>query len=168
MKSGIDTWVFDPHLYGLLTVLTAALAVGFACCAFVFVQRLERRTPVGLSEEVGARKKVLTKLRKGEPMSQAEFDYATQVIGDCRSPLAYTMPATSFTVGIFYIVGCLSQLHGAPPTARVLIGLIPMLGSTNLFAQLRRIAGLKGKLRKVTVLQSDSSRSDSSELTPSV
>ena len=143
--------IFSPSLFGVLTVLTAVLALAFAACAFVFVRRLERRTAVALSEGVGARKIVLDKVRKHEPMSQAEVDYATQAIADCRSPLAYTMPAASFTVGCFYIVGCLYQLHGATPTARVLIGLIPMLGSTNLTIQLLRIARLKGRLRKATV-----------------
>ena len=85
------------------------------------------------------------------PMSQAELDYATQTIADCRSPLAFTMPATSFTVGCFYVVGCLYELHGATPTARVLIGLIPMLGSMNLTIQLLRVAKLKKRLRNVVV-----------------
>ena len=141
--------------WGPLTVLTALLALTFAVCAFIFVKRLEDRTPNPLGEGVGVRKKVLDKVRKGEPMSQAELDYATQTIADCRSPLAFTMPATSFTVGCFYIVGCLYELHGATPTARVLIGLFPMLGSTNLTIQLLRVAKLKKRLRDVVVIQPD-------------
>jgi hypothetical protein len=144
-------------LYGVLTVLTAVLALTFAACAFVYVRRLENRPPNPLGEIVGVRKKVLTKVRKGEPMSQEEFDYATQTITDCRSPLALTMPATSFCVGCFYIVGCLYQLHGATPTARVLIGLFPMLGSTNLAIQLLRVGRLKKRLRNVTIAESDES-----------
>ena len=67
--------IFSPSLFGVLTVLTAVLALAFAACAFVFVRRLERRTAVALSEGVGARKIVLDKVRKNEPMSQAEVDY---------------------------------------------------------------------------------------------
>ena len=144
-------------LYGVLTVATAVLALTFAACAFVYVRRLEDRKPDALGEGVGVRKKVLDKVRKGEPMSQEELDYATQSIDDCRSPLAFTMPATSFTVGCFYIVGCLYQLHGATPTARVLIGLFPMLGSTNLAIQLLRVARLKKRLRNILVTQPDES-----------
>jgi hypothetical protein len=134
--------------WGFLTIASAVLALVFAACAYVYVQRLERRTPNPLSEGVGTRRAVLDKLRKKESMSSAEVDYATQIISDCRSPLAFAMPATSFTVGCFYIVGCLYQLHGTPPTARVLIGLFPMLGSTNLTVQLLRVARLKNRLEK--------------------
>jgi len=147
----------DLGLYGYLTILAGVLAAVFASCAFVFVRRLENRTPAPLGEKVGARKAVLEKVRKQEPMSQVEKDYATQVISDCRSLLAYTMPAATFTIGCFYIVGCLQQLHGATPTARVLIGLIPMLGSTNLTIQLLRVARLKGRLQKVSVTQPEAS-----------
>ncbi len=140
-------------LFGCLTILAAVLALMFGACAFVFVKRLEDRTPAPLGEEVGVRKAVLDKLRKREPMSQGEVDYAAQVISDCRSLLAYSIPAAAFTIGCFYVFGCLALLHGAKPTARVLIGLIPMLGSTNLTIQLLRVARLKGRLQKVSLTQ---------------
>jgi len=38
-----------------------------------------------------------------------------------------------------------------------LIGLIPMLGSTNLTIQLLRVARLKGRLQKVSVTQPEAS-----------
>ncbi len=144
-------------LFGYLTVLVAVLALVFGACAYVYVQRLEDRTPAPLNEYLGARKAVLDKVRKQEPMSQVEVDHATQIISDCRSPLAYTMPAAAFSIGCFYVFGCLALLHGATPTARVFIGLIPMLGSTNLTIQLLRVARLKGRLQKVSLTQPEAS-----------
>ncbi len=85
-------------------------------------------------------------------MSQSEVDYAAQIISEARSLLAYSIPATVFTIGCFYIVGCLEQLHGAAPSARTFIGLLPMLGATNLTIQLRRIARLKGRMDKLARL----------------
>ena len=141
----------DLSLYGDLTILAAVLGLVFGGGAFVFVQRLEDRTPAPLGEVVGAHKAVLAKLRKRESMSQSEVDYAAQIISDSRSLLAYSIPATIFTIGCFYIVGCLEQLHGATHSVRTFIGVLPMLGATNLAIQLRRVARLKGRLQKVSL-----------------
>jgi hypothetical protein len=86
-------------------------------------------------------------------MSQEEVDYATELVADARSPLAYAIPAAQFTMGFFYVVGCLFVLHidGGHPSFRTFIGGIPMLTSMNMAAQLRRVARLKGKLRDVSV-----------------
>ena len=137
-------------LYGCVTILAAVLAFVFAPCAYAFVRRLEARKNHPLGEVVGAHKAVLSKLRKRESMSQAEVDYAAQLISDSRSPLAYSIPATIFTVGCFYVFGCLEQLHGGRISARPFIGLIPMLASTNLAIQLRRVARLKGRLQEAS------------------
>jgi hypothetical protein len=137
-------------LYGGVTILAAVLAFVFAPCAYAFVKRLEARRNHPLGEEVGAHKAVLSKLRKRESMSQAEIEYAAQLISDSRSPLAYSIPATIFTVGCFYVFGCLEQLHGGRISARPFIGLIPMLASTNLAIQLRRVARLKGRLQEAS------------------
>ena len=67
------------------------------------------------------------------------------------------MPAAAFSIGCFYVFGCLALLHGATPTARVFIGLIPMLGSTNLTIQLLRVARLKGRLQNVSLTQPEAS-----------
>ncbi|MDT5402145.1 MAG: hypothetical protein QOK33_5376 [Mycobacterium sp.] len=125
----------------------------FAACVFVYVRRLENRTPAPLGEEVGAHKTTLAKLRKSESMSQDEVDYATELISDARSPLAYAIPATLFTIGFFYVVGCLYELHvyGGAPSFRTFIGGIPMLTSMNIVAQLRRVARLKGRLQTVSL-----------------
>jgi len=139
--------------WGYLTILAAVLELFFAACVFVYMGRLENRTPAPLGEEVGAHKAVLAKLRKRESMSQDEMDYAAELISDARSPLAYAIPAALFTMGFFYVVGCLYMLHrdGGDPSFRTFIGGIPMLTSMNMAAQLRRVAGLKGRLQETSL-----------------
>ena len=148
----------DLGLWGDLTILAAMLAFTFAACVFVYVGRLERRTPAALGEKVGAHKAVLAKLRKREPMTPEEFEYATEMVTDARSPLAYAMPGVLFCMGFFYVVGCMYELHvhGGNPSFRTFIGGIPMLTSMNIVAQLRRVARLQGRLRDITVTQQDS------------
>jgi hypothetical protein len=140
-------------VWGDLTVFAVVIEIVFASCVFTYITRLERRTSHPLGETVGAHKAVLAKLRKREPMSPEEVDYAGELIADARSPLAYAIPAALFTIGFFYVVGCLYMLHrdGGDPSFRTFIGGIPMLTSMNMAAQLRRVAGLKGKLRHVSV-----------------
>ncbi|MGH3723211.1 MAG: hypothetical protein ACRDUS_03665 [Mycobacterium sp.] len=143
----------DLGLWGDLTILAALMGVSFAACVFVYIGRLENRTPAALGERVGAHKAVLAKLRKRQPMSQDEFNYATEMVSDARSPLAYAMPAVLFSMGFFYVVGCLYELHvhGGNPSFRTFIGGIPMLTSMNIAAQLRRVAGLQRRLRDISV-----------------
>ncbi|WP_276031376.1 hypothetical protein [Mycolicibacterium komossense] len=139
--------------WGDLAILDALAALALATCVFIYITRLENRTSHPLGEKVGAHKAVLAKLRKGEPMSQDEVDYATELVTDARSPLAYAMPATLFCIGFFYVVGCLFMLHldGGNPSFRTFIGGIPMLTSMNMAVQLRKVAALKKRLAKVTV-----------------
>jgi predicted membrane-bound mannosyltransferase len=146
-------------LWGYLTILAAVMELVFAACVFVYIGRLENRTPAPLSEQVGAHKAVLAKLRKRESMSQDEVDYATELVSDARSLLAYAIPAALFTMGFFYVVGCLFMLHedGGNPSFRTFIGGIPMLTSMNIVAQLRRIAGLKRPLQNVSLTAPESS-----------
>lgn len=140
-------------LWGDLTILAGVLEVVFVACVFVYITRLEHRTPALLGEKVGAHKAVLAKLRKRESMSQDELDYAAELISDARSPLAYAIPAALFTMGFFYVVGCLYMLHrdGGNPSFRTFIGGIPMLTSMNIVAQLRRVARLNGRLQEVSL-----------------
>ena len=146
-------------LWGYLTILAAVLELVFVACVFAYIGRLENRTPAPLGEKVGAHKAVLAKLRKRESMSQDEVDYATELISDARSPLAYAIPAALFTLGFFYVVGCLYQLHvyGGAPSFRTFVGGIPMLTSMNIVAQLRRVARLKGRLQEVSLTVPESS-----------
>ena len=76
---------------------------------------------------------------------------------DARSPLAYAIPAALFTIGFFYVVGCLFVLHidGGHPSFRTFIGGIPMLTSMNMAAQLRKVAHLQKKLQDVPVLEQE-------------
>ncbi|KZS59620.1 hypothetical protein LTS72_01100 [Mycobacterium ostraviense] len=133
-------------LFGCLTIFSFVAELVFAVCAFVFVRRLLAREPTPMSENVGSVRMVLSKLRKGEPMSEDELDFATQVIADRRSLLAYSIPAAIFTIGCLYVFGSLEQLHGRTPSLRTFIGVLPMLGAINLTAQLHRIAILKRRL----------------------
>jgi hypothetical protein len=150
--------------WGDLTILAAVMELAFVTCVFVYISRLENRKPAALGEKVGAHKAVLAKLRKRESMSQDELDYATELVSDARSPLAYAIPAALFTMGFFYVVGCLYMLHrdGGNPSFRTFIGGIPMLTSMNIVAQLRRVARLKGKLRELSLTVPE----PSDELTP--
>ena len=66
--------------WGDLTILAAVVEIAFATCVFVYISRLEKRTSHPLGEKVGAHKAVLAKLRKREPMSQEEVDYATELL----------------------------------------------------------------------------------------
>jgi hypothetical protein len=140
-------------------VLAAVMEMVFATCVFIYISRLEKRTSHPLGDEVGAHKAVLAKVRKREPLSQEEVDYARELVADARSPLAYAIPAALFTIGFFYVVGCLFVLHihGGHPSFRTFIGGIPMLTSMNMAAQLRKVARLEKKLRGVSVTAPESS-----------
>jgi hypothetical protein len=144
--------------WGDLTVLAGVMAIVFGTCVFVFITRLERRTSHPMGDQVGAHKAVLAKVRKREPLTRDEFDYASELVADARSPLAYGIPAALFTMGFFYVVGCLFMLHldGGHPSFRTFIGGIPMLTSMNMAAQLRRVAGMKRKLADIPVLEPES------------
>jgi Kef-type K+ transport system membrane component KefB len=136
-------------LYGLLTVLALALALVLATIAAVFVARMERRTPAPISEETGSAKKVLQKVRNREPMSPDEVAYARQIVADRSSVRALCIPAALFMLGCFFVFGSLYHLHGATPSERTFLGVIPMLTSTNLGLRMLSSARLKGRLRKM-------------------
>ncbi|ORV19370.1 hypothetical protein AWB94_32730 [Mycolicibacterium canariasense] len=130
------------------------MALGLVGCVYVYVRRLENRTPAALGEQVGAHKAILAKLRRREPMTPAEFEYATELVEDARSPLAYAIPAVLFSCGFFYVVGCLYELHvhGGNPSFRTFIGGIPMLSSMNIVGQLRRVARHQSKLADIEIV----------------
>lgn len=138
----------STSLYGLLTAISLALALILAAVAGFYVNRLERRPTVPISEEIGSAKAVLHKVRKREPMSQEELDYARRVVADRRSLMALCIPGALFMLSCFYVFGSLYHLHGATPSERTFLGVIPMMTSTNLAVQLRRSASLKRRLQK--------------------
>jgi hypothetical protein len=137
-------------LFGSLTILFLALALVFAAFASVFVKRLGDRATTPISEEIGSAKAVMAKVRKREPMSTDELDYAKQIIADRSSLMAYCIPGTLFMLGCFFVFGSLYYLHGATPSERTFLGLIPMITSTNLAVRLLRGARLKRRLRKIS------------------
>jgi hypothetical protein len=134
-------------LWNYLTALTFVLELIFASCAFVYTRRLFRRTPVPLTTQVRSVPTVLRKLRKSEPMSADELALAEQVVDARRSPMAYSLPAAFFTMGCFYVFGSLEYLHGAAPSERTFLGVIPMITSTNIFLRLLNAIGLKRRLQ---------------------
>jgi hypothetical protein len=137
-------------LLGFLTILALVLALTLAAVASVFVKRMEGRTPLPISEEIGSAKAVMHKVRKREPMSKDELDYAKQIVADRSSLMAYCIPGVLFMLGCFYVFGSLYYLHGATPSERTFLGVIPMLTSTNLAIRLLSSARLKWRLRKMS------------------
>ncbi|OBK83254.1 hypothetical protein [Mycobacterium sp. 1165178.9] len=140
----------SSSLYGLLTALSVVLALTLAAVAAVYVNRLERRTTAPVSEHIGSAKAIVHKVRKGEPMSREELGYAKQLVADRGSLLTLCIPGALFMLGCFYVFGSLYHLHGATPSERTFLGVIPMLTSTNLAIQIRRHAGLRRRLKKVS------------------
>ncbi|BBX66018.1 hypothetical protein MSAS_51920 [Mycobacterium saskatchewanense] len=134
-------------LFGYLTIVALLLAVLLAAIAWVFVTRLERRPTAPISEEIGSAKTVIKKVRKGEPLSQDELAYAKQVVADRGSPMALCIPGALFMLGCFFVFGSLYHLHGATPSERTFLGVIPMLTSTNLALRVLSSARLKRRVR---------------------
>jgi hypothetical protein len=79
-------------------------------------------------------------------MSDDEMALATRIVAARGSLLAYSIPAAIFSIGCFYVFGSLEQLHGATPSERTFIGVIPMFTSTNLTILLLKSASLNGRL----------------------
>jgi hypothetical protein len=138
----------DWRLFGILAAIAFVSLLTFATCVFCYVRRLRSRPPLPISEGIGAKRAVLAKVRKREPMSSDEFELARQTITDQRSLLAFSIPAAIFSLGCFYVLGSLEQLHGATPSERTFLGVIPMLGSINVTLQLLRVGTLKKRLSK--------------------
>lgn len=139
----------DTALFGLLTVVSLAAALVFIAIAGVYVKRLGDRESLPISDEVGSAKRVVTKVRKRQPMSPEELAYARQLIGVRSSAMALCIPGALFSVGCFYVFGSLYHLHGATPSERTFLGVFPMLASMNFTTQILRSARLKRRLRKM-------------------
>lgn len=132
-------------LFGYLAILAGAAELAFAGLAFVFVSRVLRRAPTPTSEEIGSSARVFGKLRRGEPLTDEESDFAAQAIADRGSVLAFSIPAAIFSLGFIFLFGGL-EFHG-PYSLRPYIGVFPMLGSINMSIRLLRIAALKKRRR---------------------
>lgn len=136
----------NSGLFGLLTLLSLVLALVLLVFASVQVKRMEGRAPSPISDEIGSTKVVMNKVRKREPMTNDETDFAKQIIADRSSLMGLCIPGALFMVGCFYVFGSLYHLHGATPSERTFLGLIPMFTSTNLAIRMLSSARLKGRL----------------------
>jgi hypothetical protein len=137
--------------WGLLTLIALGVTLVLLTIATIYVRRLERQPTLPFSEEIRAAPRVIRKLRKRESMTPEEFEYAQRIVAIRGNPLALCIPFTLFALSCYYVFGGLEYLHGAPPSERHFIGVIPMLTSTNLAIQLLRARRLKGRLRTVQV-----------------
>jgi hypothetical protein len=157
--------------WALLSVIALAAIVVFATIGAVFTSRLVRRPTLPLSDEVGGIPTVLRKLRKREPMTAEEMTLARQATSDHGSLMALCIPATIFSIGCFYVFGSFEHLHGATPSERTFIGIIPMFTSINLFIRMSKSASLKRRLHGVqptdaTPGDGDGSRTDGVDRSP--
>ena len=137
-------------LWALLMVIALFFVIVFTAIAAVFVMRQVRRPTLPMTEEVGGIPRVLRKLRKREPMSDEELAVARQAVSDRGSWMALCIPAAIFSIGCFYVFGSLEYLHGATPSERTFIGVIPMFTSTNLAVRMLSSASLKRRLPKAS------------------
>ena len=142
--------MMSEGLYGFLTILALALASVLAAFAAVYVNRLEKRATIPISDEIGSAKAVTRKVRKGEPMSADELAYARQIVADRSSLMTFSIPGALFMMGCFYVFGSLYHLHGATPSERTFLGVFPMIAAVNFTTQILRSARLKRRLRKMS------------------
>jgi hypothetical protein len=140
----------ETGLFGTLTIFALVLALIFAAVAAVYVKRLEDRPPTPISDEIGSAKAVTRKVRKREPMTQDELDYAKQLLAARSSLMTLCIPGALFSVGCFYVFGSLYHLHGATPSERTFLGVFPMLASINFTTQILRSARLNRRLQKMS------------------
>lgn len=140
----------NSGLFAGLTMVALVLALVFLAFAAVFVKRLGDRAPTPASEEIGGARAVTKKVRKREPMSKDELDFAKQLLAARSSLMALCIPGALFMVGCFYVFGSLYHLHGATPSERTFLGVFPMLAAMNLTTQILRSARLKRRLQKMS------------------
>lgn len=148
----MGTWGMSTYFWSLLALAALAVALLLLSIGTAYARRLEGEPKLPFSEEIGAAPRVIKKLRKREPMTAAEFEYAQRIVAIRGNPMAFCIPFTLFALSTYYVFGCLEYLHGATPSERTFIGVIPMFTSTNLAIQLLRAKRLKGRLRTVEVV----------------
>lgn len=140
----------ESSLFAFVTIASLALALIFAIFAGIYVRRLEARTFNPIGDEIGSARTVTRKVRKGEPMTADELEYAKQIIGARSSVITFCIPATLFMLGLFYVFGSLYHLHGATPSERTFLGVFPMLAAMNFTTQILRSIRLKRRLQKIS------------------
>jgi hypothetical protein len=137
--------------WALLALIALAVTLLLLSIGTIYVRRLESEPKLPFSEEIGAAPRVIKKLRKREPMTPEEFEYAERIVAIRGNPMAFCIPFTLFALSVYYVFGCLEYLQGATPSERTFIGVIPMFTSTNLAIQLLRAKRLKGRLRSAPI-----------------
>jgi hypothetical protein len=135
-----------------MTLIALGVTLLLLSIASLYVRRLERQPTLPFSEEIGAAPRVIRKLRKREPMTPQEFEYAKRIVAIRGNPMALCIPFTLFALSCYYVLGSLEYLQGAKPSERTFIGVIPMLTSTNLAIQLLRVRRLRGRLHDARVI----------------
>jgi len=145
----------DWHLFGKLADLALIALLVLATVIFFYVQRLRRQPQLAIAEGIRAKQTVLSKVRKREPLTPEEFEYATQMIKGMSTPIAFAIPGAIFSLGCFYVLGSLEQLHGATPSERTFLGVIAMFSSINVTAQLFRVIKLNKRLAQATLIDSE-------------
>lgn len=130
------------RLFGDLAAVAFIALLVSGTGLFIYIRQLRSRPPLPISEGIGARRAVFTKLRTRLPLSPDELEFANRAVTELRSPLAFAIPAAVFSLGCLYVLGSLEQLHGATPSERTFIGVIPMLGALNMTAQILRVRRL--------------------------
>ncbi|MGY4712200.1 hypothetical protein ACXDF8_21990 [Mycolicibacterium sp. CBM1] len=136
------------NLWAILSAVFFVFVVVFASIAAVYVSRLVRRPSLPLADELQAIPTVLRKARNREPLTDDELALARQAVSDRGSFMALCIPLTIFSIGCFYVFGSLEHLHGATPSERTFLGVIPMFTSTNLGLRMLRSASIKRRLPK--------------------
>lgn len=136
-------------LFGYLALVSLALVIALAAVASFYVNRLSRRASAPIAEELGSATLVVRKVRARQPMSAEELEYAKQVVADRSSLMALSIPGMIFMLGCFYVFGSLEHLHGATPSERTFLGVIPMLTSSNLALRMLSHVRLKRRLRNI-------------------
>ena len=144
----------DWRLFGKLADVALLTLLFGATVMFFYVRRLRKQPQLPIAEGVRAKQTVLTKVRKGQPMTSDELEYATQVVDNQRTLMTFAIPLTVFSLGCFYVLGSLEQLHGATPSERTFLGVIAMVSSINITAQIFRVIKLKKRLSTVTLADS--------------
>jgi hypothetical protein len=143
----------DWHLFGDLADLAVIALLVFGAVVFFYLRRLRNQPQLPIAEGIRAKQTVLGKVRKGEPMTEEELAFATQTINNQRTLVAFSIPAAIFSLGCFYVLGSLEQLHGTTPSERTFLGVIAMLSSINVTAQIFRTVKLKKRLSQVSVVK---------------
>lgn len=146
----------DWHLFGDLADIAFLALLFFAVLIFFYIPRLRKRIDSPVAEQLRAKPVVLAKVRKREPLTPDELDYATQLIKGMSTPWAFAIPGAVFSLGCFYALGSLEQLHGSTPSERTFLGVIAMFSALNITGQLFRVIKLNRRLKEATLVDAES------------